>query len=49
MFIPYRKNKGYKVPVVFEFGAQNIRAGFAGHDQPSVFMPSDYLMDPDGS
>jgi len=34
MFIPYKKNKGYKVPVIFEFGQQNIRVGYAGADGP---------------
>lgn len=48
MFLPQRK-KGYKIPVIFEFGQQNIRAGFAGKDSPDVVLPSDYLMDSEGN
>ncbi|CAD8203358.1 unnamed protein product [Paramecium octaurelia] len=49
MFIPYKKNKGYKIPVIFEFGQQNTRVGYAGTDGPEVVLPSDLLMDSEGN
>ena len=48
MFIPHRR-KGYKVPVIFEFGSLNLRAGFAGKDSPDTVVPTDYLMDSEGN
>jgi actin-like protein 6A len=49
MFIPNKRGKTYKIPVIFEFGQLNTRAGFAGKDSPDVILPSDYLSDADGS
>ena len=49
MFIPNKRGKGYKVPIVFEFGQLNTRAGFAGKDSPDIIAPTDFLCDADGS
>ncbi|KAM3140792.1 hypothetical protein pb186bvf_007019 [Paramecium bursaria] len=48
MYIPYKKNKGYKVPLIFEFGSLNLKVGYAGMVQPDIVKPSDYLIDQDG-
>jgi len=49
MFIPNKRGRNYKIPIVFEFGSLNTRAGFAGKDSPDVILPTDFLVDADGS